>query len=80
VFGDATESTRQSVLAAAEWRSMGDAEKQVIGCFAGMSLLLFADGRFRCSLISPKQRAPNVNMRRAARNTMSGSDLSTSTQ
>ena len=29
VFGDVTESTRQSVLAAAKWRSMTDAEKQV---------------------------------------------------
>ncbi|KAF8525296.1 high mobility group box domain-containing protein, partial [Gautieria morchelliformis] len=28
VFGDTTESTRQSVLAAAKWRSMSDVEKQ----------------------------------------------------
>ena len=30
IFGDAAEPTRQSVLAAAKWRSMSDAEKQVL--------------------------------------------------
>lgn len=29
VFGDETETTKQSVLAAAKWRSMTDAERQV---------------------------------------------------
>jgi hypothetical protein len=30
IFGDETETTKQSVLAAAKWRSMTDAERQVI--------------------------------------------------
>lgn len=29
IFGDETETTKQSVLAAAKWRSMTDAERQV---------------------------------------------------
>jgi hypothetical protein len=31
IFGDETETTKQSVLAAAKWRSMTDAERQVRG-------------------------------------------------
>ena len=30
IFGDETETTKQSVLAAAKWRSMTDAERQVL--------------------------------------------------
>lgn len=32
VFGDETETTKQSVLAAAKWRSMTDDERKVRGC------------------------------------------------
>jgi hypothetical protein len=32
IFGDETETTKQSVLAAAKWRSMTDAERQVSIC------------------------------------------------
>lgn len=33
IFGDETETTKQSVLAAAKWRSMTDAERQVKNFF-----------------------------------------------
>lgn len=33
VFGDETETTRQSVLAAAKWRTLSDAEKKVSRLF-----------------------------------------------
>lgn len=34
IFGDETETTKQSVLAAAKWRSMTDAERQVCDFFS----------------------------------------------
>lgn len=42
IFGDETETTKQSVLAAAKWRSMTDAERQVTTLFTscpGLHLL-----------------------------------------
>jgi hypothetical protein len=46
VFGDATESTRQSVLAAAKWRSMSDVEKQVSCLLGDRALRTVVDGKF----------------------------------
>lgn len=41
IFGDETETTKQSVLAAAKWRSMTDAERQVCGSLC-LCLFLYA--------------------------------------
>ena len=50
IFGDETETTKQSVLAAAKWRSMTDAERQVGLHFNLLSsLLLDTDNHLRPS-------------------------------
>lgn len=47
IFGDETETTKQSVLAAAKWRSMTDAERQV-RFFFSLPLFIFVANMLFC--------------------------------
>ena len=74
IFADTTEPTRQSVLAAAKWRDMSDAEKQVSG-LSGFRLVIVAHKSSYRSLILPKQTARKVSTRPSARYMTSSSCL-----
>ncbi|KNZ77200.1 Mismatch-binding protein cmb1 [Termitomyces sp. J132] len=61
IFGDETETTKQSVLAAAKWRSMSDAERQPFLAQAEQEKMEYEAARRMYEEGSPNYASSNIN-------------------